>query len=139
MNSSKYEIGSFYEKENIIENWFKNNSDSKGKISALEWINKYDDIYFFESGRSAELAIIKELENKVTNKVCLIPSYICDTVIIPFEREGWSVFFYQLNDKLEPSAEELKNAIERYNPSVILTVQYYGFCWSCNKHAFNIS
>ena len=118
--SKRYEIGSFYEKEKLVED-----IDIK-KDCFYDKIIQKDKYCFFESGRSAISAVIEDIEKQTNNKVCLIPSYICDTVVKPFVIKGWKVYFYQLNDKLEPIESEVIDLVKKYDPSVIFTVLYYG-------------
>ena len=118
----KYEIGSFYEKEDIIEEYF-----SDGSVESFyDWLIKKGNYFFFESGRSAISAIINDIEKQTNIKVCLMPSYLCDTVVKPFVLKGWNIHFYQLDEKLEPKEKELKELVEKYQPSVIFTILYYG-------------
>ena len=122
------EIGSFYEYEDVYQQWFSSSAEEMGKESFLTWITNRTEnhISFFESGRSAISAIIEMAEKKVVRKVCLLPSYICDTVIIPFVRSGWEIHFFQVDLQLSPNIKEMKMLIETFQPSVILAVPYYG-------------
>ncbi len=120
--NARYEIGSFYEKEDLIEDFFGGQS----KESFYDWLAEKGEYHFFESGRSAISAIIEDIEKKTENRSCLIPAYTCDTVVVPFTLKGWRVRFYQLNENLEPSEEELSDLISEFNPSVIFTILYYG-------------
>ena len=117
----RYEIGSFFGKEN--NNYVACNDIYKD--NSLNHLIK-DNFYFFESGRSAISAIIEDVEKQTSNKVCLIPSYVCDTVVKPFTIKGWKVYFYQLNEKLEPIESELKRLVKKHKPSVIFLILYYG-------------
>ena len=120
--NARYEIGSFFEKEDLIESFF----GGEAKESFYDWLIDKGDYHFFESGRSAISAVISDIEKKTDNKVCLIPAYTCDTVVIPFSLKGWEVYFYQLNENLEPMEDELLELIREHNPSVIFTILYYG-------------
>ena len=50
-----------------------------------------------------------------------IPYYICDSVLLPFERVGISYEFYHINEKLEPVAE-----LHPKEGEAVLYVNYFG-------------
>lgn len=68
---------------------------------------------FYLSGRSALNAIILDMKQRFHIRKALLPSYCCDSVIVPFFRNGIRVRFYEINldnnQKLSasiPKAEE---------------------------------
>lgn len=121
----KREIGSFYELEELYEEWF---DGDQSKENFITWLNRtgVTGASFFESGRAAQVAIVSEIEKRTANRTALLPSYLCDTVIKPFTNRGWRVFFYQLNDDMTPDADKLKRLVSDKHPGVVLTVLYYG-------------
>ncbi len=78
----------------------------------------------YVSGRSAIRAFCRQIGE---NKKILIPMYTCETVIAPFEKEGWSISFYAIKRNLKPDLEDLRGKIEQYIPDAILVHSYFGF------------
>ena len=126
MRSNIREIGSFFETEDSYKNWFYDYTSEQ--ISFTTWINSVGDkkAFYFESGRAALSAVIQEIEERGINKICLLPEYLCDTVIKPFTKRNWNVVYYHLNSDLSPDEGELRHLVQKHTPGVILTVLYYG-------------
>ena len=62
-------------------------------------VDRYESRQFVDSGRSAiELAIRDILSDKsVTSAISVyMPSYFCDSMVIPFKRNGIEIFFYDV-------------------------------------------
>ncbi len=126
MKGKLHEIGSFYEKEELVDKWFNKSCDVRERKSALSFFSALGSCFFFESGRAAESAIVDELTCIEQRHVCLMPEYTCDTVIKPFSLRGWRVYFYHLSHNLEPDIQDIEKKIRLYNPTVILSILYYG-------------
>ena len=71
-----------------------------------------DDIKWFLSGRSALSFIIRDIKKKYDVKTVAMPNWCCDSMIIPFAREGIEVCFYDTNI---PKCD------------ILLTMEYFGF------------
>lgn len=118
------EIGSFFE---LNQNIKKTHGQSM-----LEWIEEVIDhrkkVQFLCSGREAiEMAILDiEKYHSGIRKVCLLPQYTCDTVILPFKEHQWEIYFYPINLELYADIEMLLKIIGEYRPSVLLMHPYYG-------------
>ena len=67
---------------------------------------------WFLSGRSALSFIICDIKKKHNVKCAALPVWCCDSMIIPFVREGIEVLFY---DKAIPKCD------------ILLTMEYFGF------------
>lgn len=109
----KKEIGSIFPLDHI---GFNESSNKTGEI-------KVDRIYYSLCREALhEIAIL----NQHSNKIILLPSYTCQTVITPFEEEGWSIVFYPIKKNLRIDIESLINLVKEHNPSLILCHPYFG-------------
>lgn len=62
----------------------------------------------------------------VTNNKVLIPAYTCQTVITPFVEAGWRCEFFSIKKKLRIDVQSLLEAVEEYQPSLIVVHPYFG-------------
>lgn len=128
----KMEIGSVYElnphlmkRPAGIE---KITQDSGGlQLKYVERFQKKHTVYT-ESGRQSITLAIQSLEEKNPNleKKVLLPTYMCDSVFIPFQRNGWEIFFYHIDRKMKASFSELEALIQKKKPSLLFIHSYYG-------------
>ncbi len=70
-----------------------------GEFWDVPVVQKNNDLFpestqWFLSGRSALTAIIRDIKRKKRGHSVAMPSWCCDSVIIPFLREGLEVHFY---------------------------------------------
>ena len=79
---------------------------------------------WFISGRGALTAIIKDIKQRITFKKAALPSWCCDSVIMPFLNEGISVEFYPVFFQDGTIKRELDGV---YDCDVLLTMDYFGF------------
>lgn len=71
-----------------------------------------DGTKWFLSGRHALSFIIRDIKKKYSVKTVAMPEWCCDSMIVPFVREGIEVLFY---DKVIPKCD------------ILLTMEYFGF------------
>ena len=112
------EVGSFFEEDR--------NSGQESRW--LEELMGRRNVLYTSSGREAiELAIL-ETERLCPNvrKVCLLPQYTCDTVIRPFQKRGWELYFYPMNEQLSVCETDFSELLERIKPQVLLMHTYFG-------------
>lgn len=85
-------------------------------------------IHFLCSGREAISAAIEDIEmrNKNLKQKCLLPLYICDSVISPFVKYGWDLCFYPVETNFEINLEVLSKIVENEKPTVLLVQALYG-------------
>lgn len=79
---------------------------------------------WFVSGRSALKAIIKDIKTEITFNSAALPSWCCDSMIIPFLEEGINVEFYPVyleNGKLK------KDFTGVFDCDAILIMDYFGY------------
>lgn len=109
----------------LIENKFKR---KKNNIS--EYINYYGDSYvYLNSGRSA----IKYVAEKVFSKVALLPNYLCESMIQPFEELGFKIKFYNINEDFTIDIDSIKQV---ENLGLFMHMGYFGI--SYNNHINNL-
>lgn len=120
----KREIGSFYEYRAYTE-------EEKPELNLQTWIKrklKMDELLFLSSGRDAIKAAIIDIQEKgkAGNKICVLPQYTCDSVIHPFEKEGWQIFYYPVGKTFETNYDVMEEILIKYKPSLLLMHTYYG-------------
>lgn len=124
------EIGSFYES---IECAKRKNI----KESVEEWITKsvgMNDVKWVSSGRDAIMAAIFDIERKGKEgrKNCILPQYTCDSVVLPFKKCGWKIFYYPVNREFKVDREKFREMLLEIRPTVLLMHTYYGVDTICN-------
>lgn len=83
----------------------------------------YNNQYIYtESGRGAINLILENLDDHV--KGVQLPSYICESVIQPFQENNYNIFFYNVNLDLTVDINSIKNLDKT---SVFFHLGYYGF------------
>ena len=99
----------------------------------IELLKKYygevaDNYEFVSSGREAIAYVLKHIQNNQShfNKVCLLPMYTCDTVILPFLHDGWEILYYPVHRNLFTNVSAFEEILEQHKPSVIFIHNYYG-------------
>ena len=83
------------------------------------------EVTFLRSGREALLltAIAASTEKE---KTILFPSYCCWSMSAPFEKTGWTVVYYRLNEDLSVDTDYLSRLLKAYKPQAVLTMNFYG-------------
>lgn len=105
------EFGSEFEIEYARDSYFDN---------LCEFMPNYA---FTRSGRES----IGLAARAIKAGIVLMPAYCCWSMEIPFEKAGWSIEYYRLNDDLSVDKSYLSKQIEIFLPKVILVVNYFGF------------
>ena len=81
------------------------------------------EMTFLRCGREALMYVGKQIGN---NKVILFPSYCCWSMSAPFQKLGWRVVYYRLNNDLTIDLSYLEYLLRLEKPQAILTMNYYG-------------
>jgi hypothetical protein len=76
------------------------------------------------SGRTALAAVARALNPR--RRVVLVPAYLCNVVAMAFEREGWRVINYEVDERFAPSAEALWEKARAESASALLLAPLYG-------------
>lgn len=83
------------------------------------------EIMYLRSGREALLMAGLAACDK-TEKVILFPAYCCWSMSAPFEKAGYQVVYYRLNEDLTVDTDYLEALMGRVKADAILTMNYYG-------------
>jgi perosamine synthetase len=81
--------------------------------------------YLLPSGRSAIRAALLKL--KVEGATALLPSYLCESVLSPFQSAGCNVLFYGVGRDLAPDLEEVERVLKTRRVRILLIIHYFGF------------
>lgn len=88
------------------------------------------DISFMMSGRCGIYRCLQDICQYDQKKVAYVPIYTCETVLAPYEKAGYRLKFYELDENLHSVFDEA--ALDEI--SVLSLCGYYGFC--SYDHAF---
>lgn len=83
------------------------------------------DVLYLRSGREA-LMLASIAASMEKGKTILFPAYCCWSMSAPFEKTGWTVVYYCLNEDLTVDLDYLKKLMGRVKADAILTMNYYG-------------
>ena len=72
--------------------WLSHGEKNSSTIDCRVFNTDYEDSVFTTSGRGAMSLILSEL--KAECKRVLLPSFTCESVIEPFIKHGYEVFYY---------------------------------------------
>lgn len=109
---NKLEIGS--------EFWLEQNGNNS-EVPPFT-VNETMDIKYLMNGRGAINYLLNEL--KISNRTVYLPSYLCESVIQPFEEHNYSVYFYDINDDLTIDIESI--SFEK-SVGIFFVLSYFGF------------
>lgn len=86
------------------------------------WLSRFGNVVLTTSGRGALSLFLDHV--KPRNKKVLLPSYICDSVILPFEIAGYELTYYDVDKNCRPiNIESIKNS----NVGIFMHMGYFGF------------
>lgn len=90
------------------------------------------DDYYFISRDEQHLSTCRSCLSYIAslydnNKVIIVPFFTCNTVIEPFEKDGWKVVPYLIDKYLRVKWEYLKQLVIDEHPSLVLFHSYFGF------------
>lgn len=99
--------------------WEANCPFLSGNASLPDWgrFRKY-----FRSGRDALRGIARQ--QKPTHRYVLLPALCCDSMVVPFEQEGYRVRFYRLNAALQADVDHVKQMA--CDQTVLVYMNYFG-------------
>ena len=98
-----------------------------------DWVNAWGNNVLTSSGRGAISLMLKHVEDKVISKTALLPAYTCESVIIPFNREGYTCYFYDVDKNLRLNMESISSFL-REQVGIFLHLGYFGFSTNENLH-----
>lgn len=83
------------------------------------------NIMYLRSGREALLLAALSISDK-KEKIILFPSYCCWSMSAPFEKSGWNLIYYRLNEDLTVDIDYLAHLLNTVDADAILTMNFYG-------------
>ena len=92
----------------------------------FETFNQYGKCTWLRSGREALHLVALNLNPYKNHPIVLMPAYCCHSMVDPFEKAGWKVVYYRLNEDLTTDLDYLVQAIAKESPKAILTMNFYG-------------
>ena len=87
---------------------------------------KYGHCTWLRSGREALHLVALNLNAEKDLPVVLMPAYCCHSMVDPFEKAGWKVVYYKLNDNLTADLDYLSRLLVEVRPKAVLTMNFYG-------------
>lgn len=104
-------------------------SEHPGIILADHYFERLADLerneVYLRSGREA-LMYVSENIGHDEKSVIFIPAYCCWSMIAPFQKTGWQIVYYRLNEDLTIDISYLQELLMQYRPTAMLTMNYYG-------------
>ena len=120
MKRDRYIGGEYYWKPKIFftKKTFDLNTFLKSKYPKKQFSYTGGGIYSIYK-------IINDIGFKPNDEI-LLPSYICPTILIPFEKKKIKCKFFEINEKLEIELKDLRKKINS-NTKAIFFINYFGF------------
>ena len=87
---------------------------------------KYGHCTWLRSGREALHLVAFNLNAEKNPPVVLMPAYCCHSMVDPFEKAGWKVVYYKLNEDLTADVDYLSRLLVEVRPKAALTMNFYG-------------
>lgn len=84
------------------------------------------ELTYLRSGREALLYVSLNCKPSEETPVILLPAYSCWSMSAPFEKTGWRVIYYRLNEDLKVNLEYLDCLLNELCPAAILTMNFFG-------------
>ena len=94
------------------------------------------DYVWMSTARSATSFILDRIDNRNVEKIAVIPSFTCHTVIEPFITKGYKIHTYHINRELLADANDILEVIKSTGASVFLFHKYFG--WNTITNLENI-
>ena len=86
------------------------------------WLSRFGNVALTTSGRGALSLLLNQVKPRV--KKVLLPSFLCDSVILPFEKAGYELTYYDVDKYFRPIDIEF---IKSSNTGIFLHMGYFGF------------
>ena len=83
------------------------------------------EMSYLRSGREALLYVSRNCKPE-GEPVILFPAYCCWSMSAPFQKSGWRIVYYKLNEDLTVDLDYLDSLLHSCNPSAVLTMNFYG-------------
>ena len=114
--------------------WLTPIKKEKTRINTSIFNTDFDDIVLMSSGRNAISQVLQDIT--INKMIALLPSFTCESVIEPFIKFGFKVYFYQIDKTATIDCDSFKESCLKWQPSVVLIHSYYGFDTSSSIKEF---
>lgn len=104
------------------EFWINKNEPIGNSDEMPSWLKKFGNVLLTTSGRGSLSLLLDQGKPKI--KKALLPSYICDSVILPFKQKGYELSYYDVDKYLKPIDIDF---IKNNNAGIFLHMGYFGF------------
>lgn len=91
---------------------------------------KYGHCTWLRSGREALHLVALNLNAEKDLPVVLMPAYCCHSMVDPFEKAGWKMVYYRLNEDLTADLDYLSRLLVEAQPKAVLTMNFYGSAYT---------
>lgn len=109
------------------EFWVNAIPNTPQKEEVPNFLSKFGNVSLTASGRGAITHLLQQIKPKY--KTALLPAYICDSVIKPFLKRGYQIYFYDINNDFSPKIDDIR----KYDSiGVFLHLGYFGFSTNGN-------
>lgn len=78
-----------------------------------------------QTGRQA-LALLADELGAAGRDAIAIPAFACESMLEPFQRRGWQIVPYPVDEELRPVVESALELVRSGRASVVLTIRYFG-------------
>ena len=85
----------------------------------IKHITEYEHVIYTSSGRSAITLLLKHI--KQTNNTVLVPSYTCESVILPLINNKCNIHFYDINVDLSIDENSFFNLLINYSQELFMS------------------
>ena len=92
-------------------------------FSSLE---QYGHCTWLRSGREALYLVALNIRFGKDTPYVFMPAYCCHSMVVPFQKAGWKICYYALNEDLTVNIQYLDTMLLSVYPSAILTMNYFG-------------
>lgn len=92
----------------------------------FETFQTFGHCTWLRSGREALHFVALNTKGVREIPVVLMPAYCCHSMVDPFEKAGWKVVYYRLNEDLTADIKNLAELMDEVQPVAALTMNFYG-------------
>ncbi len=117
------EIGSIFDIK--IQELFKE-SDGITFDFPFDSKNEYKNQMFFNTGRSAISYLLKYCIDITKDKVILLPTFLCSSILTAVEQSGIKYKFYNVNEDFSLDINDIKKQVDK-NTGIFFFIHYFGF------------
>lgn len=106
------------------------NESEKYRNDDLVKVTQFKHVEYVSSGRDGIRLIIQQ--HHFNEKIALLPSFTCESIIKPFVDEKFQLFFYDINHDLTVNVSDFERKLNIHKPSFIFLQSYFGFNTNSN-------